>query len=104
MINRLGYSLSPWAASALLLKKYPQFDISLTEIRPGPPVGRPLEAEISGFDDAASETAALRLMEFLKTVPGVTTIDSGLKKPVLLQEPTVLGVSHEGQVRVQDDG
>lgn len=67
-------------ASDLLLKKYPQFDISLTEIRPGPPVGRPLEAEISGYDDESSATAARRLMEFLRHVPGVTTIDSGLKK------------------------
>jgi multidrug efflux pump subunit AcrB len=68
------------AASTLLLDKYPNFDISLTEIRPGPPVGRPLEAEISGYDDEASKVAALRLMEFLKNIPGVTTIDSGLKK------------------------
>ena len=67
-------------ASVVLKKKYPEFDISFTEIRPGPPVGRALEAEISSNDNVSSNVAAQRLMDFLKTVPGVTTIDSGLKK------------------------
>jgi multidrug efflux pump subunit AcrB len=67
-------------ASVLLSEKYPDFDISFTEIRPGPPVGRALEAEISSHDDESSNIAARRLMDFLKTVPGITTIDSGLKK------------------------
>ena len=66
--------------STVLTEKYPEFDISFTEIRPGPPVGRALEAEISSYDDKSSEAAARRLMDFLKTIPGVTTIDSGLKK------------------------
>lgn len=66
--------------STVLTEKYPDFDISFTEIRPGPPVGRALEAEISSYDDKASKLAARRLMDFLKTIPGVTTIDSGLKK------------------------
>ena len=60
--------------------KFPELDIAFTEIRPGPPLGRAMEAEISGSDDAANEQAARQLMDFLKTVPGVTTIDSGLKK------------------------
>ncbi|MFW2371481.1 MAG: efflux RND transporter permease subunit [Gammaproteobacteria bacterium] len=59
---------------------FPKLDIAFTEIRPGPPLGRAMEAEISGSDDAANDQAARQLMEFLKTVPGVTTIDSGLKK------------------------
>jgi multidrug efflux pump subunit AcrB len=67
-------------AASELPKKYSDFDISFTEVRPGPPVGRALEAEISSYDDKASEFAALRLMELLKTIPGVTTIDSGLQK------------------------
>ena len=59
---------------------FPTMDIAFTEIRPGPPLGRAMEAEISGSSDAANEQAARQLMEFLKSVPGVTTIDSGLKK------------------------
>lgn len=68
------------ALSKKLIEKYPQLDISTTEIRPGPPLGRALEAEISSFDYDASEQAAYQLMEYLKTIPGVTTVDSGLKK------------------------
>ncbi len=67
-------------SSAVLTKKYPEFDISFTEIRPGPPVGRALEAEISSQNNKSGELAARRLMDFLKTIPGVTTIDSGLNK------------------------
>ena len=66
--------------SNILKEKFPEFDIALTEIRPGPPVGRALEAEISGYNDSHSEEAARRLMNYLKSVEGVTTIDSGLKK------------------------
>lgn len=62
-----------------LKNKYRQLDISSTLISNGPPLGRALEAEISGSDTAANEQAARRLMEYLKTVEGVTTIDSGLK-------------------------
>jgi len=32
------------AAAELLTKKYPELEISMTEVRPGPPVGRALEA------------------------------------------------------------
>ncbi|MCW8910600.1 MAG: efflux RND transporter permease subunit, partial [Gammaproteobacteria bacterium] len=64
----------------MLKEKYPDLDIASTALRPGPPVGRPLEAEIYSYNDKASEQAARQLTEFLKTVPGVTGIDSGLKK------------------------
>ncbi len=57
---------------------FPQLDIALSEIKPGPPVGRPLEVEITGPDPAANEAAARRLIEFLNDVPGVTNVDSGL--------------------------
>lgn len=60
-------------------EKYPSLDISSTLIAPGPPLGRPLEAEISSYDTKASEQAARQLMDYLATVKGVTTIDSGLK-------------------------
>ena len=63
----------------LLKTKYPKLDISSTLISNGPPLGRALEAEINGFDTASSEQAARQLMEYLPTIEGVTTIDSGLK-------------------------
>ena len=69
-----------YALSKILIKKFPQYDFSLTEIRPGPPVGRALEANLSAKKDSDSELAAKRLMAYLKNVKGVTTIDSGLKR------------------------
>lgn len=62
-----------------LEKKYPKLEIAMQAIRPGPPLGRPLEAEISSYDDHASEQAARNLMAFLQDVDGVTSVDSGLK-------------------------
>jgi len=67
-------------ADRLLKQRYPDLDISMTEVRPGPPLGRALEAEISSYDEKYSESAATNLIAFLATVEGVTTIDSGLKK------------------------
>ena len=64
----------------LLEKKYPELEIAVTALRPGPPVGRPLEAEIYSYNDRTSEQAARQLIEYLKTIPGVTGIDSGLKQ------------------------
>ncbi len=66
--------------SKILNKKFPDFEITITEIKNGPPVGRALEAEISGYDEMAGEQVARQLMAYLKTINGVTTIDSGLKK------------------------
>ncbi|VAW69269.1 Acriflavin resistance protein [hydrothermal vent metagenome] len=62
-----------------LKKNHPQLDISSTLISNGPPLGRALEAEISGFDTRASKQAAQQLMDYLTTVEGISTIDSGLK-------------------------
>ncbi len=59
---------------------FPALEIAFTEVRPGPPVGRALEAEISSNDDKKSEQAARRLMTYLTQIDGVTTIDSGLKQ------------------------
>ncbi|MDH5324266.1 MAG: efflux RND transporter permease subunit [Gammaproteobacteria bacterium] len=64
----------------VIIAKYPKLEINFTEIRPGPPLGRALEAEISSYDNKASEAAAQRLMDFLQTIPGVAGIDSGLKR------------------------
>jgi len=69
------YRLSP-----ILKEKFPELIISLTEIKNGPPVGRAMEAEISSFDDGASEQASQQLMAFLETIPGVTNIDSSLNR------------------------
>ncbi len=59
---------------------FPKLEISFTELRPGPPVGRALEAEISASRDKDSEQAARQLMDYLHTIKGITTIDSGLKR------------------------
>ncbi len=63
----------------LLKEKYSQLEISSTLISNGPPLGRALEAEINGSDIKSSEQAARQLMQYLATIEGVTTIDSGLK-------------------------
>jgi multidrug efflux pump subunit AcrB len=57
---------------------FPELDIAFTELAPGPPVGRALEAEISSNDSAASERAANRLIAILKNVKGITSVESGL--------------------------
>jgi multidrug efflux pump subunit AcrB len=62
-----------------LPRLFPQLEIAFTAIAPGPPVGRPLEVEISSYNDAISEAAARRLIALLEKVPGVTSVDSGLK-------------------------
>jgi len=60
-------------------KLFPKLELAFTEIRPGPPIGRPLEAELSGHDEVAVETAAARLMDSVQKIPGVLSVDSGLK-------------------------
>ncbi len=59
---------------------FPGLEIAFTEIKGGPPTGRPLEVEISGNDSAISEQAARRLMAFLEQVDGVTSVESGLQR------------------------
>lgn len=58
---------------------YPELDFAFGEIKPGPPTGRPLEVELTGSDNNANEKAAHRLIEFLKSVKGVTAIETGLQ-------------------------
>jgi multidrug efflux pump subunit AcrB len=64
----------------ILPKKFPEFDIAVTAIRPGPPVGRALEAEISSSDDRHAAVAAHRLIQYLQSIQGVLAVDSGLKQ------------------------
>jgi multidrug efflux pump subunit AcrB len=59
--------------------RFPKLELAFTEIRHGPPTGRPLEAELSGADAALLEGAARRLIAMLQKVPGVVSVDSGLK-------------------------
>ncbi len=67
------------ALARSLPEKYPDLEIAFTELKPGPPTGRPLEVEISSTDNAASASAAARLLAMLKDVSGVTSVDSGLQ-------------------------
>ena len=63
----------------ILPQKFPHLKIAFTEMRPGPPVGRALEVEIASNDTVATERVASRLMEWLRTVEGVTSVESGLQ-------------------------
>lgn len=59
--------------------QFKSLDIAFSAIKPGPPVGRALEAEISSYDDHISEKAAQKLIDYLHSIDGITAIDSGLK-------------------------
>jgi len=65
-------------ATSELPAEFPDLSFAFTEIRPGPPVGRPLETELSGHDEKKVEAAARRLIDLVKAVPGVVSVDSGL--------------------------
>ncbi|MDX8401060.1 MAG: efflux RND transporter permease subunit, partial [Mariprofundaceae bacterium] len=57
---------------------FPNLDISFAMQKPGPPVGRALQVELSGEEDALPRVAA-RLMAMLRTIPGATAIESDLE-------------------------
>ncbi len=59
---------------------FPSLKIAFTEIKGGPPTGRPLEVEISSNDSAVGEAAARNLIAFLEQVDGVTSVESGLQR------------------------
>ncbi len=59
---------------------FPGLKIAFTEIKGGPPTGRPLEVEISSNDSKIGETVARRLIGFLEQVEGVTSVESGLQR------------------------
>ena len=81
-VTRPGHDVldDMYALKQQLIERHPELDIAVTELKPGPPVGRALEAEISSYDDEASKQAAEGLMAYLETIDGITTIDSGLKQ------------------------
>ncbi len=58
---------------------FPGLEVAFSELKAGPPTGRPLEVEISGNDTAVVDVVTRRLLAFLDTVPGVVSVDSGLK-------------------------
>lgn len=57
---------------------FPDLELAFSEIKNGPPTGRALEVEISSYRPAEAEAAAKRLIDWLYTVDGVTSVDSGL--------------------------
>ncbi|MDX8407107.1 MAG: efflux RND transporter permease subunit, partial [Mariprofundaceae bacterium] len=58
---------------------FPELDISFAMQRPGPPVGRALQVELTGSDEAAMTRTAQRLMDVLSAIPGASAIESDLE-------------------------
>jgi len=58
---------------------FPDLDISFAMKSSGPPVGRALQVEISGSDEAAKVRVARRLEHLLHTIKGATAIESDLQ-------------------------
>ncbi|RME81741.1 MAG: efflux RND transporter permease subunit [Zetaproteobacteria bacterium] len=56
---------------------FPEAKTSFAMMKPGPPVGRALQVEITG-DEAAARRAAERLVKLLHTIQGVYAIESDL--------------------------
>ena len=59
--------------------RFSELELAFTVVTAGPPTGRALEVEISGHDDAANAAATERLTAMLQKVPGVLSVDSGIK-------------------------
>lgn len=58
--------------------RFSKFVFAGNEVKPGPPTGRPLEVEISGNHEEASEAVAYRLISFLEKIDGVTSVETGI--------------------------
>ena len=58
---------------------FPELEVAFELVKPGPPTGRALEIEISSKDGVSNEHVAENLITYLKSVEGVTTIESGLQ-------------------------
>jgi len=58
---------------------FPNLDISFAVERAGPPVGRALQVELTGSDEAAMVRTAKRLMRALQDIPGAMAIESDLE-------------------------
>ncbi len=58
---------------------FPELDISFAMQRPGPPVGRALQVELTGSNEAAMTRTAKRLMNILAGIPGASAVESDLE-------------------------
>ncbi len=58
---------------------FPDIDISFAMQKPGPPVGRALQVELTGSDERALERTAKRLVNFLNGIEGAYAIESDLE-------------------------
>jgi len=59
-------------------KLFPKLPIDFVMLKPGPPVGQALQAEISGTNEGAIFHAAKSLANYLAPIHGVHSIDDGL--------------------------
>ncbi len=58
---------------------FPELDISFAMQKPGPPVGRALQVELTGNDEPALMRVAQRLEDMLKTTPGAYAVESDIE-------------------------
>ena len=58
---------------------FPNLDISFAMHKPGPPVGRALQLELTAGDEATMTRVAQRLIQMLKNVEGVYAVESDLE-------------------------
>ncbi len=70
VMNRLEKEIPPL---------FPKLDISFAMQKPGPPVGRALQVELTGGDEAAMTRVAKRLIAVLEEIKGVYAIESDLE-------------------------
>jgi len=70
VMNRLEKEIPPL---------FPDLDISYAMQKPGPPVGRALQVELTGGDEAAMIRVAKRLMGLLSGIKGAYAIESDLE-------------------------
>ncbi len=59
---------------------FPDLDISFAMQRPGPPVGRALQVELTGSNEQAMVRTAERLLQMLRKTDGVYAIESDLQR------------------------
>ena len=62
----------------VLTKKYPQQQFAFEQMQPGPPTGRALQVELIGESYADSQRVAASLLDYLKHIKGITTLESDL--------------------------
>jgi len=58
---------------------FPDLEINFVMQRPGPPVGRAMQVEITGGSETAKERTARRLIDHISAIKGVHSIESDLQ-------------------------